>query len=150
MIEVETDIEAIEIEMIEETIEVIEEGITIVDQEMVVIALKDASTVNNKDILLETVQNVNFFIKIARQPREFNRDRDQGDRYNRGGRDRDFKGGNDRRDYEKIVVKKTTVIAKAKVEVEARAMTERRNLEREAKAIDFDNVQEHCFNQIYL
>lgn len=97
----ETDIEAIEIEMIEETIEVIEEGITIVDQEMVVIALKDASTVNNKDILLETVQNVNFFIKIARQPREFNRDPDQGDRYNRGGRDRDFKGGNDRRDYEK-------------------------------------------------
>lgn len=41
-----------------------------------------------------------------------------------------------------IAVKNKTVTAKVRAEVEARAMTERRNLEREAKAIDFDNVQD--------
>lgn len=57
---------------------------------------KDASIAVNKDISLRTVQNVGLSINSARKPREFNNDRNDREGY-RGGGNRDYRGGNDRR-----------------------------------------------------
>jgi hypothetical protein len=77
-----------------------EEVIQIEDQETVEIDLGAVSTVDKKDTMLNNAQNVVFYINSARQPRDFNRDRN--DRNDRDGRGRsDYRGGDRRGDRDR-------------------------------------------------